>query len=520
MRVLVFSSSPSVLTEEIALLDVAWQQHAAGHQVVYLRCTGALRNCPANPEHTQDICRRCIHQSDHTTRRLLPPGSKVVEIPPTRDDGARTPDFRTLSQVASFTVDGAVLGHFLVSALLDETRDIHEDLSEEESRRAGLLAVNAEHLYRSALDILSTQDINHVAVRVPRRDSDGPVIAAAQRLGLTTSVLYPARTADDLRVAHVGGTTTYEPEHFRARLDALAAQAEVGGPIHEAGARFFAALATSEVPDGVKPIFVFPTSERWTPARPPTGRPVLAIFPSSDWEALQFHYTRALAGAGTTGISSVRTQYDILEEMLTTGRIQDLADVIVRWHPHLRAAGPNEHAALLRLANMTQDTAEHLLPESSVSSRDVIEKSDVVMTFGSSLTADALWMGRRTVIFGETGMEALASVTMVRSVDELARLMETDAAAVASARSRHDAALLAYVLNGLDLPRPRHLELGPGGWALRVDGTPVKATQATARRRWTLRALLRGLRSWEGPSRTGDRAGRPASTIPMEEQPR
>ena len=143
----------------------------------------------------------------------------------------------------------------------------------------------------------------------------------------------------------------------------------------------------------------------------------IAIFPGSNWEYIAF-------SQGLTNMNNENfNQYDVLEKILKNRFIKDNFNLYVRWHPFLEKAGPKEKIRINEIKNK-YNHVNFYLPNSKINSYNLIEFSDIVISFGSTIGVEATLYGKPSILFGRTFWEDSAAAHKVNKIDDLLDLLK------------------------------------------------------------------------------------------------
>ena len=82
--------------------------------------------------------------------------------------------------------------------------------------------------------------------------------------------------------------------------------------------------------------------------------------------------------------------------------------IVIRWHPNLRNCGCGERAVIDEISLLGASSGATVYPpESEADSYTLLEKADVVVTFGSTIGAEASYYGKPTILLGHSWYEDL-----------------------------------------------------------------------------------------------------------------
>ena len=115
--------------------------------------------------------------------------------------------------------------------------------------------------------------------------------------------------------------------------------------------------------------------------------------------------------------------YKNISQILNCKYIINKFDVRVRWHPNLITAGKQEVEKINNIVNKTKNKIIHYLPESKVNSYKLLEKSDLVISFGSTIGIEATFYNKPSILWGVAYYEDTGGVYEINSLKELEKLL-------------------------------------------------------------------------------------------------
>src|SRR5690606_29912875 len=98
------------------------------------------------------------------------------------------------------------------------------------------------------------------------------------------------------------------------------------------------------------------------------------------------------------------------------------AHLVIRLHPHLLKKHPDDMRMWLQLAHAGSG-ATVIEPASPVDSYGLIKASDVIVTSGSTIGMEAVYLDRPSILLGPSDYDLLGVVKTARSFEELRDLL-------------------------------------------------------------------------------------------------
>jgi hypothetical protein len=352
---------------------------------------------------------RTRDQAAETALRSAGFGDDVFARPPVRNwrpDLPVLPEPLTRSQIRELTYKGSDMGRSVLQVHPDDDTPIREDYVW--PRRWVKAAMRT---YAWAFDqaeaLIRERDLGTVVVYNGRFTHDQAVAAAAAQAGIR--VLYydtgGYETDFDLTEA-----TTHDWAHLQGRMRVMYDEWD---PTERdvIGSSWFT-NRKSHI-DANNTVFVG-TQTRGHVEGLPEADQLVAFFSSSgdeiaeleiDWEQYLHSQERAL------------------EQLAVECRTRPGTKLVVRTHPHMRlkpAADLKDWMAAV--AAVAPDV--HFDPNSPVDSYALMERADIVFTYGSTSGVEAGFFGRPVVVMGPSAYDQLGCARRITSADELADCLD------------------------------------------------------------------------------------------------
>lgn len=402
-NIAVFSNVPLWVNRHPEGLEVAW--HYGGPNTIHwVNCTGSLASCPANSFHSRNLCQSCIKQTIYITSKLLPESSVVHDYQPERMDLDPMSLPSSFLELVDFHYGQVPIGGMVASQLADDARDRFFEWESVSERAINLLRSGIE-LYEWSSNFLSKNSITTVFVWNGRRPSDGPMVFAARDRGLKFFTII----SDEIGKLRVVPDVSI---HSSKGLEESLTQVKVKGLSGTDMVRvseFLTYLRHGTTGDWTLPWFARGMSRSYAKS---DNRPILAIFTSSPFEHVGLK-SFAIANNLSGNVLDNRLE-DICSRLQITSNWQ----VVVRLHPNLKHCGRFERSQIERLP-LKFPGVSFIMPEDRLSSYDLLEQADVVVTFGSTIGVEASWYGKPSLLVGRAVHERAGVCTVFGSVDEM-----------------------------------------------------------------------------------------------------
>ena len=144
----------------------------------------------------------------------------------------------------------------------------------------------------------------------------------------------------------------------------------------------------------------------------------LVIFTSSMWE--YYSLSKDFFHFGNRKID----HYQLLNEVINNQYIKNNFNIYVRWHPNLSIAGPEEKLVMNKIIKNNRHVYQYD-PESNVNSYDLIEFSNYVLTFGSTIGVEATYYGKPSILYGRSYYEDTDAVYVAKNIEQLTNLLKS-----------------------------------------------------------------------------------------------
>ena len=143
-----------------------------------------------------------------------------------------------------------------------------------------------------------------------------------------------------------------------------------------------------------------------------SNKKILLIFTSSYWEFFSLHDNEW----------AKIDQFKILRKILSDGNINDKFKIIVRWHPNQRFSGEGEQKEINKIIQ-NFNNALHYDYHSKINSYKLIEKSSIVLSFGSTIGIEATYYRKPSICFGSAFYDKTGGVYVAKNYITLKKIL-------------------------------------------------------------------------------------------------
>lgn len=417
-KVLIYSHVALWEIHHAETVELILKNIAVGNSVFVMSCRGDLVSCPANAFHDESACANCRKQTKYSLEKLLKNKTTNIDLVLNESEFEDClPEEISVSSLQNFSYKDVPVGELVLSQLADDEKDCYLDFSVPSllARTKSLLS-NSIALYEFTKNVIQLHDVDVVYAWNGRRCSDGPVLYAAQQLGKeffayisggrkNSYMTLPALKIHDLPTnkrlvdsLYVEASKRYSREQLHSKAGEIYHTARYGGEDYPGMVFFgknFETAPKKDAKDKKKTLTIF-TSSFWE------------FFAMGDWFVGNYPY---------------KNFYDGIIEILSDPRINEQYQIVVRWHPNLVNAGDAErklvHEIIGKFPNIKQYAAEH-----KVNSYDLLESSDVVLTFGSTIGIEATYYGRPSILLGPSIYEDTNACYRPSTHEQLVALLQ------------------------------------------------------------------------------------------------
>ncbi len=414
MAELIFSHTPLWEQHHAQSIEIALRLKKKKQKIFFLSCDTSLYSCPANFEHKESVCKKCLLQTQRTINNFLDP--KIINLNLNLKIKKKKYFLRNINDVFNYKYDGQNIGPCTLSTLVGEKytsyylnfskikKEIHQELD------------FATSLYDRAIEIIKENNIKTVYVWNGRRSSDAPFIMAAQKLNIRFySYISGGRTNDYFCQPSPG----IHDLSFNKKLIENLYKKSTKKKFHQDSKVFFDYLRGNK-----KINYAYgycQISKDFKENQKFTGNKLkknLVIFPSSMWE--YYSLSKDFFHFGNRKID----HYQLLNEVINNQYIKNKFNIYVRWHPYLSIAGSEEKLVINKIINSSRHV-HHYNMENRVNSYDLIDFSDYVLTFGSTIAVEATYYGKPSILYGRSYYEDIDAVYVVKDIDQLTNLLKS-----------------------------------------------------------------------------------------------
>lgn len=392
----------------------------SGYAVTMLTCNASLPTCEANPDHKLSVCVLCRSRARAGVEWLGRDRVQVIDFlctTPEQDAAIEilsSAPLRSIQELRSLQLDGSDIGMAVLSSMVSRFREPVPDLEVHRAEvRAALRGAGQvhysirNHIARLAPDALLLFNGRIASLR--------PALRAGQAAGLETLV-YEVGGALDRYLVTVG-TYPHDLGMLKQIFDRTFEVApETSAEKAVIADAWYKARIDNRPHDGLR--FTESQEAGLLPEQLAFSGLCVGIFVSSEDEFVAIDGWEPLF---------YRDQADGLRQLLAAFANREDMQFILRVHPHLRGMNNTQTRELEQIA--IEFPSLHLVrADSPVHTYSLIEAVDIVLTFGSTVAIEAVYLGKPSLMLGRHIFEDMGGVVIPTSHEDLIAILSAAAA--------------------------------------------------------------------------------------------
>lgn len=403
-----FIGTPFFETE----LELMHRHIENGDEVYISRCGGQFQTCLKNPNHRKIVCSGCQSMFVNGLKTLPNKKYTILTIPKDENNyGYQTRVFNNVEELMDFKINDFEIGLAVTSSLvhrfLDHKFDTikYQDAVDKEIR-------TAFHVYNFFEKILVDIKPDKVYFFNGRFSTTRPVIALCQLFGIDFVTherggmkgnysLFPNSTPHDLEFANNEREDLWQ---------------KAGNEKYDVGKQWFVDRRNK-----VSQAFFSFTKNQKTgllPERFGRTKRNIAIYNSTIEEYFSFPSWKNPV---------YKNEIDGLYKVFESFKFNKNIRFYLRLHPNLMWNKKNSQLKeIYELAESFSSNLEIIAPDSPISSYDLMDNCNCVLTFGSTMALEACFWGKPSILVGRGVFESLDCFYKPQSHKELIQLLETD----------------------------------------------------------------------------------------------
>ena len=382
-KILVFAPIPLWEIHHAEVIDLIHSQAECGNIVYLATCSGTLASCPANPHHKKIKCIKCRRISKYTRSNLIPNNCIEFEIKLNKTNFKYKID--SLHDLLRVKYSNLPIGRLVASQIADNLNGVYIDLKKRKIRKKCLnLLSNGINLYLKAIELIDKLSIDEVYVWNGRRSSDGPVIFAAASKSIPYYSFISGGKTGYIHI--VPDLSVQEFKNIQKTIETYKSAIDYTTK-KDIGRNYF----LKDIHRYIDQVGYVQFNERAVKARKiVTKKPKLLVVTSSPTEAIHMQSYVDFYGV---------KPFETMLKIVNTKKILDKYTVIVRWHPAKINLFHKDKEIIDKLIQKNTEIL-HIRPEDRDQTYDLVESSDVILSFGSTVGYVSVLLGKPVVLAG------------------------------------------------------------------------------------------------------------------------
>ncbi len=410
-----------ILTARMVELEVIAVRRQLGLKVLVVFCDAVLSACTLNPQGSKRVCNACIHRTKYHLRLL---GSDVpcqalsdfVDHDKKRDDGKSsveiTPDY-----LRKLDTPVPEFGYGVLSSTISATRDMNFRETHTKLLARRLLS-SAGIVFDAAESCINTLKPRSVVVHNGRLAEYCTIFLVSKSLGVnvfTNEIVVPTHKWFLFQNHRV-----HDKRGFN-QLKEFSTSTVSDERITETSERYFSDKRDGKTPDNHTVL-----QEKGLVLHCNHLKPFITIYTSSEDE---------FASIGPEWENNVyQSQYDGICRIINDSNLNSRYHFVIRLHPNMRFM--HEHD-VIRYKSLASSGVTVEMPESRIDSYSLLDKSEKIVTFGSTIGLEATYWGKAVVQVGPSYFD-MDNVTYTPvNHDEVLQLLGTELEPKAKTNGHH-----------------------------------------------------------------------------------
>jgi len=419
---LMFSTTGLWEIHNSQMIDLCYSELNLGNSVFLYSCDFSIFSCRTNPEHLVSRCKMCVRQSKRNENKLLPTGVVKIRVPSSNVLPVSKDSFRldTHKQMLEFTYGGFEFGRSVISQLQTVLKESEIDDFHIKNEGNEILG-NAIALYHFFLSELKARDIKKVFVFGGRYAAERALIFASKHAAVSFETFETGSAIDKIWLSKEGETSfdsyILDIQKSQSKFDEVQRQ-----EVKRVGKDFFIDWrnGSSQDPKYLNPnLRLREGKSGFNALRHEVGKGSekkhLTMFTSTNYEFLAFDDFKILD-------SDDYSQFDVIQMLNDCDELLSVYFITVRWHPNSQNSGANDQKAIQECINSTP-RLNHILSSADDNSYTLIESSDVIVSFGSTIGVEGAAMGKPSIVLAKCSYSNLDATYEPRDFQEFLRIL-------------------------------------------------------------------------------------------------
>lgn len=388
-------------------LEIARDHIEKGDIVEFLVCDSSINICETNPNHLLYKCSDCINVRKNALKIINTEDNKIHLLNVDKNIRLEIPDFSNIEELKNFRIGDNDLGQAVASSLISFLREAHPNLENLQQRIKDML-IDSFGIYQRAKELLKNICPDLLYIHNGRHNIIRPVLRAAQNLGIS---LISKDSISYEKYYTVKNSFIQDLEKSKENIR------DIWSNINDKEVKCQKAEDWYKFRSGRK-IYDW---KRFTELQNPdllpdkfdSSKKNITIFNSSEdeFEALELWNDTLF-----------EKQIDAIKFILENFQ-DNKYHFYIRIHPFLKGINNSQ---IIELYNLKYLNLTIISAESDVSTYNLLKKSDLIISFGSTVGVEAVYWGKPSILIGRAFYEDLNVNYIPKSKKELLALISSE----------------------------------------------------------------------------------------------
>jgi hypothetical protein len=391
-------------------LELMQNEIEDGNQLLVLRCSGALKGCTYNVEGSRLKCKSCINRIDEAIKRL--DENKIEQVYLNKAETNEKHQFDTIENLMKYTYKNHRVGNFVVSTLVSHYRD-HGFCTNKLKKIISNHINAAESIIDQFEELSNKRQLDNVYIFNGRFSTPHSILAVCQSKRINYFIHERGGMMDQYWLIENAIPHSIVNAHNEMQTLWNSYSFEEASRI---GQSFFedrrnkviqawVSFAAQQKNDYLKPEIL---------AAKKAGKSIISIYTSSVDEFFSIDEFR-----GPLALN----QAFYLKQLFEIFKNDPNLYFVIREHPNLKGLDNLQNREMNELKGVYSNVCI-VSSDEKVDSYSLMDISEAVITFGSTIGIEATYWGKISILTGPTFYKGLDAVYEAESIEDVEDLLK------------------------------------------------------------------------------------------------
>lgn len=396
-------------------LELIQDEIDRGNKVLILRCAGALSSCSYNMNHSKLKCLNCKSRIDRALALLDSTSYEEIYLEDVPKNSHPSKVFQTVNELMQYTYKGDYnVGKFVASTLVSHLRD-HGFSPKNYTKLISRQIASSQSLIDQFNEFCQQRKIDKVVLFNGRFSTPYSILSVCQKRNIEFFTHERGGQLDKYLLIH--NNTPHSRAYAKNEIQSIW-DASTDEKRFTIGKAFFEDRRNKVIQGWVS--FTKQQEENFLAPEikeaKKLGKIIITIYTSSIDEFYAFDEWR-----GTNSLN----QSSFLDELFSQLQNDSKYFFVVRMHPNLKGLKNLQNREMNQLINKYSNSFL-VTPEDKVDSYSLLDVSDMVVCFGSTIGAEATYWGKVSVLIDHAFYQGLDIAYEVSSLCGLIQLIKSN----------------------------------------------------------------------------------------------